>query len=210
MIKPESELIVQASTEDGSDGITNCSIGMCYHYVFQKNNTKMCQIGPHTETVLCSVASHTDQHRRGNSNINRVKILSSLQTNGIVNIFLNPNEYYSVLPYFKFVISPEGNGIDCHRHYESLLAGCIPVVETQHQDLISSKYGENIPVLYTEDYSEINHEYLKSVYEDFIDKTYDFSKLFLSSWDREEQQLIKKRGNYWCKRLTGQNWYSQD
>jgi hypothetical protein len=69
------------------------------------------------------------------------------------------------------------------------------------------KYGENIPILYTRDYNEITHEYLENIYTSFLDQTYDFSKLFLSTWNEDEQSLIKRRGNYWCHRLTNQYWY---
>ena len=34
-----------------------------------------------------------------------------------------------MLSKYKFIISPEGNGIDCHRHYEAILCGCIPIIE---------------------------------------------------------------------------------
>lgn len=206
IVKPENELIVQASKEDGSDGITNSSIGMCFHYVYQKNNYEKCQIGPHDQIVLCSIADHTDFYRRNNC-INRKTILSTLQKNGIQNISINPRDYYITLPLYKFVISPEGNGIDCHRHYESLLAGSIPIIEEGNKELIIKKYGENMPILYTKDYSEITYEYLNDIYEQYLDKVYDFSKLFLSTWDDDEQRLIKMRGNYWCKRLTNHYWY---
>jgi hypothetical protein len=37
---------------------------------------------------------------------------------------------------YKFVVSPEGNGVDCHRHYECIGLGAIPVSN------ISSAYKE--------------------------------------------------------------------
>jgi hypothetical protein len=108
------------------------------------------------------------------------------------------------LPNYKFIISPEGNGIDCHRHYESLIAGCIPVIE--YNPLIETKY-KGCPVLYTRDYREINQEYLNIKYNEMIDQTYDFSKLFLSYYTEEQIKVIKNCGNYWTKKLANKIWY---
>ena len=208
-LKPEHDLIVQASTiEDhgeGGDGLTKCSIGMAHGYCKVRNQTQVTQIGHHEQTVLCCVNTWTDSRRRPNG-INRSSIVSTLQNNNIQNFYIQPQLYFSLLPKFKFVISPEGNGMDCHRHYEALLAGCIPIIE--YNDIIPPKYGDNIPILYTKDYSEITPSYLEEKYKEMIDTHYDFSKLFLSSWSEDEQQNIKRRGNYWCMKCEGIKWYS--
>ena len=52
-----------------------------------------------------------------------------LTKNGFINLRLNAEDYFNSLKNYKFIISPEGNGIDCHRHYEALLSGCIPICE---------------------------------------------------------------------------------
>jgi len=203
-VKPEQHLIVQASKEDGSDGITNTSIGMSWQYVKERGNTPACQIGQHDKQVLCAISPITDGRRRRFSPINRQSILETLKTQGISNTILEPSEYFKSLPQYKFVISPEGNGIDCHRHYEALMAGCIPIVEDS--ELIRKKYG-NAPILYTRDYSEINETYLKAKYEEMLKTEWDFSKLFIGYWDEAEQELIKYRGNYWCMKVAGEPWY---
>jgi hypothetical protein len=92
--------------------------------------------------------------------------METLQRSGIMNITLDHNDYFSILPSSKFVISPEGNGIDCHRHYEALLAGAIPVMEKN--PLTEEKY-KDLPVLWTTDYSEITREYLEQKYNEMID-----------------------------------------
>lgn len=202
--KPEHHLIVQASKEDGSDGITNTSIGMSWQYVKERGNSEACQIGPHDKLVLCAISPNTDGRRRRFSPINRQTIINTLKKRDIPNIILEPNDYFKSLPQYKFVISPEGNGIDCHRHYESLMAGCIPIVEDS--ELIRKKYG-NTPILYTRDYSEITETYLTRKYEEMLKTQWDFSKLFLGYWDEVEQKNIKYRGNYWCIKVAGEPWY---
>jgi len=102
------------------------------------------------------------------------------------------------------VISPEGNGIDCHRHYEALIAGCIPIIEDNSQ--IREKY-KGCPILYTHDYSEITETYLIQKYTEMLDQTYDFAPLFLSTYTPEEQEEIKKCGNYWTQVTTNRDFY---
>jgi len=204
IVKPENQLIVQASLEDGSDGETSCTIGMSYQYVNQKDNFYECQIGKHNLLVLCAIKEHTDSNRRGSSLINRKNIIKTLEKNNITNINIPENEYYKSLPNYKFIISPEGNGIDCHRHYEALMAGCIPIVEDNI--LIRTKY-KDCPMLYTKDYSEITEEYLNKKYEEMLDKVYCFKMLFLGNFSMQERNIIKSRGNFWCKRVTGKEWY---
>jgi hypothetical protein len=84
------------------------------------------------------------------------------------------------------------------------MAGCIPIVE--HNPLTEEKY-KGCPILYTKDYSEITHEYLEAKYKEMLDKNYDFSRLFLSYYSKEEQLAIKDQGNFWMKVTTGKQWY---
>lgn len=198
MQKPVDDLIVQASTMDGADGWQPFPIGMSYHY-----NADCPQIGEHQNLVLCAVSSVTDRRRRP-SGINRASILAKLASNGIQNTPLSPSDYFRSIPTYKFVISPEGNGVDCHRHYEALIAGCIPIVE-EHPG-IREKYA-GCPVLYTRDYSEITPEYLESVYSQVIDGHFNFERLMMSRYHPSTQAYIKTCGNVWMKRLTGKEWY---
>lgn len=196
--KDPSNLIVQASVRDGSDGWTQFPIGMGYKY-------EDYQFGEHNNLVLCAVSPNTDKRRRP-KHPNRESILKTLSSNSIPNTLLHPSQYFKSLPSYKFVISPEGNGIDCHRHYEALVAGCIPIVE--YHLGIQGKYGD-CPILYTHDYSEITPDYLQTKYEEMIHKQYDFSKLFLSSYPSQVQREIKQNGDFWMKRYTGNPYYNK-
>lgn len=204
--KEISSLIVQASRESGDDGPTECSIGMWYNFYRNREALSNYHKGCHTKLVLNHYNENTDDFRRGKLAINRRAIIKTLEKNNIpFTQKFDDNFYYSELPTYKFIISPEGNGVDCHRHYEALIAGCIPVVETN--ELIISKYGD-CPILFTKDYTEITPDFLIKKYNEMIDRTYNFDKLFIESWPHDSQTLIKKRGNYWMLRLTGNNWYN--
>lgn len=172
----ENELIVQASQHDVTD--TFCSIGMSFSYLNIKNKLdyKQYQMGKHDKLVLCAINIFNDERRRKYNKINRKNIVNTLKNNNIHNQYFLPDDYFETLPNYKFIISPEGNGIDCHRHYESLIAGCIPIVEDN--PIIRNKYG-NCPILYTRDYSEITEEYLNKKYEEMKTQIYDFSRLIL-------------------------------
>lgn len=205
IIKNPSDLIVQASSMDCDDGWRSWPIGMSWQYVHNFQKGERLQIGTHSNLVFNGISWGTDQRRRP-SGINRQSILATLAANGIPNQTVHHGQYFDTLPSYKFIISPEGNGIDCHRHYEAFLAGCIPILE--RNPLIEEKY-KGCPILWTTDYSEITPAYLENVYPEMVDKQYDFSRLFLSTYDEETQTKIKESGNFWLKRIdaTRCTWY---
>jgi len=201
--KDINDLIVQASDMNGNDAWQPFPIGMQYSYMDNYLKGDKIQIGHHNKTVLCCISTGTDSRRRS-TGINRQSIMNNLINNNIHNEGLHSSDYFDILPDYKFVISPEGNGIDCHRHYEALIAGCIPVIE--YNSMTEEKYA-GCPVLYTHDYSEITEEYLLQQYDILIDETYDFSKLFLSYYNDDIKQYIKQCGNFWTCRFTNRPYY---
>lgn len=184
--KRPRELIVQASSTNEDDAWMPFPIGMNYTY------SGTFSFGDHSQTVLCALNPYTDSRRRP-SGKNRLAILAQLAANGISNTQVS----FDTLPSYKFVVSPEGNGVDCHRHYEALIAGCIPIIE--RNPLTEEKY-RNCPVLWTDNYSEITPAYLDAVYEEMKGRTYDFSRLLLSYYPPNVQAEIKRCGNYWMTR----------
>lgn len=198
--KDDKKIIINSSVPDGTDSWVPWTIGMCYSWIDAKENKDINDIliGDHHNLVLCAINIHTDQNRRGSSSITRKIISQTLSNNGIQNIQIENKKYFETLANYKFIISPEGNGIDCHRHYEALMSGCIPIVEDN--PLIRKKY-KNLPVIYTKDYSEINSEYLNMKYQEMLNKTYDFSSLYYDYYPEFIQNIIKFNGVYWVKRL---------
>jgi hypothetical protein len=203
-LKSKEQLLYNCSEfTHQSDQWVPFPIGMGFTFINYQDNLEKVQFGNHENLVLCSINPTNDNNRRP-IGINRSVILKTLSLQGISNTYMDSNLYFETLPKYKFVISPEGNGIDCHRHYEALLAGCIPIIE--ENEMIKEKY-KGCPILYTKDYSEINNEYLENKYKIMIDTEYDFSCLLLSSYSEDTQKQIKENGNYWGNRLTGKKWY---
>jgi len=100
---------------------------------------------------------------------------------------LSLDNYFTDIGKYKFNISPEGNGIDCFRHYETWISKGIPIIE--FNSFIAKKYY-GLPILWTIDYSEINDNYLTNQYDIISNKTYDFRKLLLSSYNSNIQKQI--------------------
>jgi hypothetical protein len=203
--KDPKTFIVQASQQNSSDGWTTFPIGMGWQYAanYKEYSARQWQIGPKENMVFCAINIITDLKRRP-FGLNRRMIISNLARNGIKNIQVPGYQFFTELPCYKFVISPEGNGIDCHRHYEALMAGCIPIIEDN--PLVKEKY-KGLPILYTKDYSEITSLYLEQKYKEMIDNVYNFSKLFLSYYSLEDQVGIKANGNFWVKKFCYKTWY---
>ncbi len=86
---------------------------------------------------------------------------------------------------YAFVISPHGNGLDCHRTWEALCLGCIPVVKKSE---ISYLYDE-LPVLIVEDWENISNELLKETVDKFKNTKFNYDKLNLEYW----LKLIKSK-----------------
>jgi hypothetical protein len=55
-----------------------------------------------------------------------------------------------------FIVSPRGNGLDCHRSWEALYFGAIPIVKHSGIDSLF----EGLPVLIIEDWSQVSEELL--------------------------------------------------
>lgn len=113
------------------------------------------------------------------TNPNRSKIMNSLLKNGFnKNKQLDWDSYIEDLSRHKFCISPNGNGVDCHRTWECLYLGVIPIVEKS----IHMSYFHDLPILFVDNYNDISTEYLNQIYKDFKHKSFNIDKLSLSYW----------------------------
>lgn len=78
----------------------------------------------------------------------------------------------------KFVLSPPGNGLDCHRTWEVLLMGAIPIVEKSNLDPLL----KDLPVIIIEDWKEISEEFLNQKYKEYMRTKFDYKKLLFDCW----------------------------
>jgi hypothetical protein len=83
---------------------------------------------------------------------------------------------------FAFVLSPAGGGIDCHRTWEAILLGCIPIVK--RFNVPHDKVYDDLPILVVNNWSDISEILLKNTIQDFKTKIFNYDKLKLSYWTK--------------------------
>jgi hypothetical protein len=81
---------------------------------------------------------------------------------------IHPAENLKRLSKYKFCISPEGNGVDCHRLWEALYLKVVPIV--LDSPFIRILLGHKIPLIVLNEWREIEELESKLDYN-----TYDFS-----------------------------------
>jgi hypothetical protein len=84
-----------------------------------------------------------------------------------------------------YVLSPEGNGIDCHRTWEALYMNRVPILIRNANTAIY----EDLPVLLVDRWSEINERCLREKMGQFLEGRYDFEKLRFSFWRQRIRSL---------------------
>jgi len=121
-----------------------------------ENNKKM--------TIFCD-AHLSATHSR------RKELKPLLEKNIFMNFLDKTVSYEDVAKLYashQFVLSPRGNGIDCHRTWEVFLLGSIVIVESSSLD--SMFLENNLPVIIVNNFSELNEwtindlEHLKNKY----------------------------------------------
>jgi hypothetical protein len=103
--------------------------------------------------------------------------------------FTNANmpfrEYLKELASYKFAICPEGNGPDCHRIWECLYLGVIPVVSK----IVAYNDFSDLPILQIDDFNIVSDDFLNEQYKIISSKKYDLSKLSLEHWKKTISQM---------------------
>jgi len=92
-------------------------------------------------------------------------------------------EYMELFRTHKFVISPPGNGRDCHRHWEAILVGTVPIIL---KDSALQVAMSDLPVWWVDSYDEVT----ESSYNEHAAQLpqvwshADVSKLYVDWWER--------------------------
>jgi hypothetical protein len=108
-----------------------------------------------------------------NSIPNKLMIFNETFTKRTIN--------WNLMSKYTFVLSPFGNGMDCHRTWEALCLGCIPIVCAPN----FTKLFENLPVLNVNDWKEVTEELLMATIVKFKNLTFNLDKLLLSNWVKQ-------------------------
>ncbi len=89
-------------------------------------------------------------------------------------------QYLKRMSEAQFILSPRGNGLDCHRTWEAFIVGSIPVMKSSMLDELL----EGLPVLIVDDWAQINEQFLKVSYQE-ISQRFDLihlQKLTYAYW----------------------------
>jgi hypothetical protein len=78
----------------------------------------------------------------------------------------------------KYVICPQGNGMDTHRIWEALYMGSVPIVK---QDTNNWFYND-MPILYVHKWEEVNREMLEEMWDTYHLGEWNNKKLIFSYW----------------------------
>jgi len=147
------------------------SEGRAYHQPHHKiqwfkDNIKNLRLNEkNTDTVYCNW---------GDTNLERKKIIENLNVKYKWVHGISFKEYCEDMSKYKFVISPPGNGIDCHRTWEALYLGCYPIVI---KNMIYDDWKE-LPIIQVSDYSEVSEDFLSY----YLNKSCNFEKLYVDYW----------------------------
>jgi Exostosin family len=88
-------------------------------------------------------------------------------------------KYVQGLRSHPFCLSPRGNGIDTHRTWECLYAGCIPIV--QKTDAL--REFKDLPILFVDQWRDVSDaSILIKIRDEYYQKKWDLRKLTLSYW----------------------------
>ena len=81
---------------------------------------------------------------------------------------------------YSFIISPHGGGLDCHRTWEALALGCIPIVKTSALDPLF----EGLPVWIVKEWSDVSKKSMTHILKDFSNKNaiFSYDKMNLAYW----------------------------
>ena len=95
--------------------------------------------------------------------------------------FLKRTHNWQNISQHTFVLSPCGNGLDCHRTWEALCLGSIPIIKCG----FFSQMFQDLPVLIVNEWTDITRELLDKTIEEFKNCEFNYNKLALGYWTKK-------------------------
>ena len=99
-----------------------------------------------------------------------------------------PELFYEKLAMSKYVLSPEGTVVDCHRIYESIFFNSIPILKSNDLD----SFYKKLPVITVKEWSDIT--------EDFLIKNYEMYLSNLNKWKLDNKEWTCPK--FWLSNYT--------
>jgi len=128
--------------------------------------------------IMCYANFHFSTNRKyGNDRLSAIKLIKPELVYYEPKIVPRINTWNNQMKY-SFCICPHGGGLDCHRNWEALCLGCIPIVKRSYIDEIY----RDLPVLIVKDWGEISKELLNETIINFKSTNFNYNKLKLNYW----------------------------
>ena len=109
-------------------------------------------------------------------------------------------QYIDELVQHPFVISPPGRGLDCHRTWEALYCGVIPIVLQSPAD----REFKDLPILSVPSYDVLTEDFLKKAYSEIRSKTWNLDQLQADYW---KNRILKHHGQLAQENLSVVSYY---
>ncbi|MES3005348.1 MAG: hypothetical protein V4664_00155 [Patescibacteria group bacterium] len=157
-------------------GIQNLTVGNEEDFIHRFKSGDITSIDKKQNRILFgfTVGNTIEERRNAQEALLKSKIADQAS--------LPRSEYYETLGTYKYIASPRGGGLDCHRTWEALYFKVIPI-------LLRNQFSERLtdlgfPVLLIDTWQTVETftaEYLAKYYTEHVD-SFNTPKLFLSYW----------------------------
>ncbi len=196
---------------DFQDYVTPIPLGIDYHTLHRKDfwgEKKTHFVFQDINLNLISRKRFDDFHKRkfrlicdihlNKGNFNQERQIAYKQTLNIKNsLFINKpysrSKFWRIMRDAQYIISPRGRGFDCHRTWEALVLGVVPIIKTSVNDPLFKE----MPVLIVDSFKEINNNLLNKN-RIFINQ--NLKKITLQYWVNLIQRKKLKLNQKICKK----------
>jgi hypothetical protein len=106
-------------------------------------------------------------------------------------------DYLTELKKHFFCISPAGNGVECHRTWEAMYMGSIPIIRpmtkipTPQPAVGYEKLYHDLPAIMVSNWEIVTEDFLNQKLEEFKNREFNMDKLYFPYW----RNLIKKESS---------------
>jgi len=98
-------------------------------------------------------------------------------------------EFYDDMQTHTYTISPPGAGLDCHRHWEAMALGCIPIVL---RSTVTELLLHDMPALIIDNWDEVTRDRLEYELPE-LSKRFGHVSMDKLSWECWEKQIREDR-----------------
>jgi hypothetical protein len=167
-----------------------------FHFTKPKGSTSKGGVSSISNSIKSLFSGSYDSSKFQLDRINAETALKGGKIAFYQNNKLSREKSWELQSQYAFVASPHGHGLDCHRTWEALLLGSIPIVKTSTLDPM----WKDLPVLIVDDWGDITPKLLQKT----------FHKYSMSISDEERKKLFypyqkKLSLKWWFERISKRN-----